>query len=189
MGEHESAPSGKRYRRGTPIKYRHPGFHISSTASELAGIKRRTCPSNEKQMLSAALKQARARESQMNLEVLRLEQRIKQARSDIATRKKALHDYLTQGDLSSGPALRPLTPTPALTSEDHNAKHNEGIDESGNEAEKEKETASEQRAPRLDADAEGHDAVACSYNDQLSDIILSAGLDESEISDALSLTL
>ena len=178
MGENEIKPSGKRYRRGTAIKYRHPAFHSSSTPEELASIKRRTCSSNEKQTLTMALKQARTREAQMALEVLRLNQRITAIQNDIMSRKKASSDSLTHGDLFSGPALRALTPTPP---------DEEDIAEGAAPKEKEgREAKGEQRAPK---ESVVDNAGASSYNDQLCDIILSAGLDDAEISDALSLSL
>jgi len=42
MGEHESKPSGKRFRPGTPIKYVHKRFRKNSTKEDLASILRST---------------------------------------------------------------------------------------------------------------------------------------------------
>ena len=42
MGEHESKPSGKRFRPGTPIKYVHKRFRKDSTKEDLASILRST---------------------------------------------------------------------------------------------------------------------------------------------------
>jgi hypothetical protein len=42
MGAHESKPSGKRFRPGTPIKYVHKRFRKNSTKEDLASILRST---------------------------------------------------------------------------------------------------------------------------------------------------
>ena len=101
MGEHEQKPSGKRYRKGSAIKYRHPNFHVDSTDEMLASIKRRTCPSNEKQKLTNSLKEAREEESRMVSKYLRLKRRIETIIKEIEVRNKAFSDFTTSMTLLS----------------------------------------------------------------------------------------
>ena len=109
MGEHEKKPSGKRFRRGSAIKYRHPEFRASSTAAQLAKIKRRTCPSDEKQALRAALKREQERESLLRLKLRRLDQRVDALRCDIESHKAKI---MVQDSLFLKPEIRPLSPMP-----------------------------------------------------------------------------
>ena len=84
MGQHDSEPTGKRYRRGAAVKYRHPKFHVASMPEDLASIKRRTCPSTEKQQLMSALKEAKMTQSEVNSETLELKSLISSLKKQVA---------------------------------------------------------------------------------------------------------
>ena len=89
MGEHETKPSNKRYRRGSVVKYRHQDFTRGSTVEQLNNIKRRTCPTDSAKMLQKQLKDARELEVNNLLKHRRLINVLQALASEIHDRKKA----------------------------------------------------------------------------------------------------
>ena len=88
MGAHESEPSGKRFRRGSAIKYRHKKFRIESTPEVLNKIKRKTCPTEQTLELAKNVKEARQLEAHLGLQYKRFKDILHALTSEIDDREK-----------------------------------------------------------------------------------------------------
>jgi len=88
MGEHEEKASRKRFRKGSAIKYYHADFARDSTNKQLSSIKRRTCPSTERQHLSLQVKESRQNQTRLLLQYKRLNNIVKALHSEIHVRKE-----------------------------------------------------------------------------------------------------
>ena len=88
MGAHESEPSGKRFRRGSAIKYRHKDFRLESTPQILNKIKRKTCPTDEMLALTKNIKESRQTESDLGLQHKRFMDILQALTSEIDNREK-----------------------------------------------------------------------------------------------------
>jgi len=88
MGAHESEPSGKRFRRGSAIKYRHKDFRLESTPQILNKIKRKTCPTDEMLALTKNIKESRQTESDLGLQHKRFMDILQALKSEIDDREK-----------------------------------------------------------------------------------------------------
>jgi hypothetical protein len=103
MGEHETRPTRKRFKKGAAIKYQHPMFHRDSTQECLMNIVRRTSPTQQRRALVKELKKARKEASQNTLQYTRL-QHVYQALQDeikvrqIATKAKAQAEAKARGE-------------------------------------------------------------------------------------------
>ena len=107
MGAHESEPSGKRFRRGSAIKYRHKNFRLESTPQVLNKIKRKTCPTDEMLALTKSTKESRQTESDLGLQYKRFMDILQALKSEIDDREKEVkrrkleENSAVQSDLSN----------------------------------------------------------------------------------------
>ena len=90
MGQNESKPSGKRFRKGTPIKYVHPLFKKNTTLAVLQSIKRRTRPNNERQVLLKKIEQSKSIELQQRTQLIRYQNLARALVNEINIREAAL---------------------------------------------------------------------------------------------------
>jgi len=81
MGEHESKPSGKRFRPGTPIKYVHKRFRKNSTKEDLASILRST-------FTATRVKSQRKTHSKKYLQLQRYKQIVQALEEEIRQREE-----------------------------------------------------------------------------------------------------
>ena len=89
MGEHETQPSKKRFKKGSAMKYRHPLFYRNSTKENLMTIVRRTTPTQQRKVLAKDLKIIRCEASHHNLQYTRLQHIYQALQSEIEDRQNA----------------------------------------------------------------------------------------------------
>ena len=71
MGQYETKSSGKRFRKGTPIKYVHPLFKKNTTLEVLQSIRRRTRSNNERQKLMKQIEKSKSLALQQRIQLIR----------------------------------------------------------------------------------------------------------------------
>ena len=89
MGEHETTPTRKRFKKGAAIKYQHPMFHRDSTQECLMKIVRRTSPTQQRRALVKELKKARKEASRNTLQCTRLQHVYQALQDEIVVRQTA----------------------------------------------------------------------------------------------------
>ena len=92
MGEHETVPTRKRFKKGAAIKYNHPMFCRDSTQECLMNIVRRTTPTQQRKALVKELKKARKEASQNTLQYTRLQHVYQALQEEIANHQTAARD-------------------------------------------------------------------------------------------------
>jgi hypothetical protein len=89
MGEHETQPSRKRFKKGSAVKYRHPMFYQDSTQESLMNIVRRTTPTQQRKVLAKELKMTRFEASQHTLQYIRMQHVYQALQDEIEVRRSA----------------------------------------------------------------------------------------------------
>jgi hypothetical protein len=89
MGEHETQPSKKRFKKGSAMKYRHPMFYRNSTQASLTTIVRRTTPTQKRKVLAKDLKIIRCEASHHTLQYTRLQHIYQALQDEIKNRQNA----------------------------------------------------------------------------------------------------
>ena len=88
MGEHETQPSRKRFKKGSAVKYRHPMFHRDSTPETLMKITRRTTPLQE---LQEVIKSTQDRMAIVAEKKRKIEDKVRIAKAHLVLNELPLH--------------------------------------------------------------------------------------------------
>ena len=90
MGQYETKSSGKRFRKGTPIKYVHPLFKKNTTLEVLQSIRRRTRSNNEEQKLIKQIEKSKNLALQQRIQLIRYQNIARALEDEIHIREEAL---------------------------------------------------------------------------------------------------
>ena len=90
MGQYETKSSGKRFRKGTPIKYVHPLFKKNTTLEVLQSIRRRTRSNNEEQKLIKQIEKSKSLALQQRIQLIRYRNIARALEDEIHIREEAL---------------------------------------------------------------------------------------------------
>ena len=90
MGQYETKSSGKRFKKGTPIKYVHPLFKKNTTLEVLQSIRRRTRSNNEEQKLIKQIEKSKSLALQQRIQLIRYQNIARALEDEIHIREEAL---------------------------------------------------------------------------------------------------
>ena len=90
MGQYETKSSGKRFKKGTPIKYVHPLFKKNTTLEVLQSIRRRTRSNNEEQKLIKQIEKSKNLALQQRIQLIRYQNIARALEDEIHIREEAL---------------------------------------------------------------------------------------------------